>query len=61
MLARLVEFTFDFHCINVNVSICVQHSATNTMPELKKNILNFGYGASFKYEECYHILSTDFM
>ena len=24
--------------------------ATNTMPELKKNVLNFGYGANFKYE-----------
>ena len=24
--------------------------ATNTMPQLKKNVLNFGYGANFKYE-----------
>ena len=24
--------------------------ATNTMPKLKKNVLNFGYGANFKYE-----------
>ena len=24
--------------------------ATNIMPELKKNVLNFGYGANFKYE-----------
>ena len=24
--------------------------ATNTMSELKKNALNFGYGANFKYE-----------
>ena len=24
--------------------------ATNTMPELKKTVLNFGYGANFKYE-----------
>ena len=24
--------------------------ATNTMPELKKNVLNFGYGTNFKYE-----------
>ena len=24
--------------------------ATNSMPELKKNVLNFGYGANFKYE-----------
>ena len=24
--------------------------AVNTMPELKKNILNFGYGTNFKYE-----------
>ena len=25
-------------------------SATNTMPELKKNVLDFGYGTNFKYE-----------
>ena len=24
--------------------------AINTMPELKKNVLNFGYGVNFKYE-----------
>ena len=30
-------------------SICAV-SATNTMPELKKNVLNFGYGTNFKYE-----------
>ena len=24
--------------------------AVNTMPESKKNVLNFGYGADFKYE-----------
>ena len=24
--------------------------ATNIMPELKKNVLSFGYGANFKYE-----------
>ena len=24
--------------------------ATNTMPELKKNVLNFGYGTNFKYK-----------
>ena len=24
--------------------------ATNTIPELKKNVLNFRYGANFKYE-----------
>ena len=31
------------------VSICVI-LATNTMPELKKIFLNFGYRANFKYE-----------
>ena len=25
-------------------------SAIDIMPELKKNILNFGYGVNFKYE-----------
>ena len=30
---------------------CVhKDSAIDTMPELKKNVLNFGYGANFKYE-----------
>ena len=24
--------------------------AVNTMPELKKNVMNFGYGANFKYK-----------
>ena len=24
--------------------------AIDTMPELKKNVLNFGYGVNFKYE-----------
>ena len=24
--------------------------AVNTMPELKKNVLNLGYGANFKYK-----------
>ena len=31
------------------ISICMI-SATNTMPELKKNVLNFGYSANFKYK-----------
>ena len=30
------------------------------MPELKKNILNFGYGVNFKYEECSLIPLTEF-
>ena len=30
---------------------CVEkHLAIDTMPELKKNVLNFGYGLNFKYE-----------
>ena len=29
----------------------IQHIlATNIIPELRKNVLNFGYGANFKYE-----------
>ena len=31
------------------ISICMI-LATNTMPELKKNVLNFRYGTNFKYE-----------
>ena len=32
------------------ISICAI-SATNAMPELERNVLNFGYGANFKYED----------
>ena len=34
------------------ISLTTIHAilATNTMPELKKIVLNFGYGANFKYE-----------
>ena len=34
-------------CLLVFVCDC---SAVDIMPELKKNILNFGYGVNFKYE-----------
>ena len=34
-------------CLLVFVYGC---SAIDIMPELKKNILNFGYGVNFKYE-----------
>ena len=34
-------------CLLVFVYDC---SAVDIMPELKKNILNFGYGVNFKYE-----------
>ena len=31
--------------------ICVYHNAAvDIIPELKRNILNFGYGVNFKYE-----------
>ena len=31
--------------------MCVcKELAINIMPELKKNVLNFGYGVNFKYE-----------
>ena len=42
-MTSLIYFTITF------VSICTT-LATNTMPELKKNVLNFGYSANFKYE-----------
>ena len=35
-------------CLLVFVYDC---SAVDIMPELKKNILNFGYGVNFKYEQ----------
>ena len=35
----------------VLILACVhKDSAIDTMPELKKNVLNFGYGINFKYE-----------
>ena len=35
----------------VFISFCVcKDLAINMMPELKKNVLNFGYGLNFKYE-----------
>ena len=34
-------------CLLVLVYGC---SAVDIMPELKRNILNFGYGVNFKYE-----------
>ena len=46
--------------ILILASVC-KYSAIDTMPELKKNVLNFGYGVNFKYRECCHILLTDFM
>ena len=30
--------------------MCVQRFTIDTMPELKRNVLNFGYGVNFKYE-----------
>ena len=34
-------------CFFIFVYVC---SAVDIMPELKRNILNFGYGVNFKYE-----------
>ena len=39
-----------FICFAISlISICMI-LVTNTMPELKKNVLNFRYSANFKYE-----------
>ena len=44
----------NFHLIfiaSILILTCVcKDLAIDTMPELKKNILNFGYGVNFKYE-----------
>ena len=41
---------------------CVyDNAAIDIMPELKRNILNFGYGVNFKYEGCFPTNLTDFM
>ena len=39
----------------LTIALCLllfihDNSAVDIMPELKKNILNFGYGVNFKYE-----------
>ena len=48
---------------NLFILICAYAcSVVDIMPELKRNILNFGYGVNFKYERMLaHILLTDFM
>ena len=40
------------HLIFIVIGLPLMHNilATNIMPELKKNVLNFGYGSNFKYE-----------
>ena len=36
-------------------------SAVSIMPELKQNVLRFGYGVNFRYKVCWHICLIDFM
>ena len=41
-----------FFTVTFCLFTCVyDSSAIDIMPELKRNILNFGYGVNFKYEE----------
>ena len=40
----------NFHLIFIVLALMHKNLAVNTMPELKKNVLNFGYGANFKYK-----------
>ena len=42
----------NIHLTNFAVILISMHEvlAVDVMPELKKNVLNFGYGANFKYE-----------
>ena len=40
---------------NLTIALCLllfvyDSSVIDNMPELKRNILNFGYGVNFKYE-----------
>ena len=37
-----------------------QNTSTEIKPELKRNILNFGYGINYKYDVCLCIHLTDF-
>ena len=41
---------------------CVcEYTSVDIMPDLKSNILNFGYRINFKMRECYHTPLIDFM
>ena len=40
--------------------IVYDSSAVDIMPELQRNILNFGYGVNFKYGECFLIPLINF-
>ena len=42
----------NIHLTLIAVILILMHEvlAVNVMPELKKNVLNFRYGANFKYE-----------
>ena len=42
----------NFHSILIAIVLILMHKivAVNIMPELNKNVLNFGYGVNFKYE-----------
>ena len=49
-----IAFTLILTCLRKDLAI-------NTMTELKKNVLNFGYGVNFKYEGMLSHFLTDFM
>ena len=42
----------NLHLLFIAIGLTLMHDmlATNIMPDLRKNVLNFGYGANFKYE-----------
>ena len=37
------------------------YTLVDIISDLKRNILNFGYGINFKYGECFHICLIDSM
>ena len=39
-----------FYLYSIFICYCYQSTSTKIMPELKKNILNLGYGINYKYE-----------
>ena len=40
-----------YSLIGILVCCVCKYTSVDIMPELKRNILNFGYGINFKYEE----------
>ena len=51
-----------YSLIAILICCVCEYTSVDIMPELKRNILNFGYGINFNYEGMLsHTLLIDFM